>query len=185
MDLNTPELDTLIADMFATMYAANGVGLAANQVGVDMKIFVYDFQASGATRSWGVVCNPIIEVMKDGPGDQHSMKEHHGHRQPQQVTQSLTEGCLSYPGISAPVSRPRSITLRGVDQGGSPLEIQAEGHLAQILQHETDHLNGIVYGDHVPKDVRARMDKNYQSLVDKTAYPEDWPVGKAEHKWAI
>ena len=176
-DFNAPDIDTLIADMFATMYAANGVGLAANQVSVDLKVFVYDLTDSKGVRSWGVICNPCIEIHDDGDGEHHHPV--------QQGMQSMTEGCLSYPGICAPVSRSCSITMRGVDQRGKPTEFRANGLLAQILQHETDHLNGVVYGDHVPREVRKRMDEQYEEIAAKNGYPDDWPVSKAKHRWTI
>lgn len=156
--------------MFATMYAADGAGLAANQVDVDLKLFVYDLTDKG-TRSWGVVCNPVVETHKTQ--DTASVK--HG--------QHPTEGCLSFPGINASVSRPRSITVRGFDQHGKAIEFHAEGLVAQILQHENDHLNGVVYGDHVSRDVRDKMDRKHEELERKKAYPDDWPVSKTTHRW--
>ncbi|KAJ9611106.1 hypothetical protein H2200_004289 [Cladophialophora chaetospira] len=169
-ELGTPDLDTLIADMFATMYAAGGVGLAANQVGVDLKLFVYDLTDKG-TRSWGIVCNPVVET--------HKAPVTGGTKQGQHPT----EGCLSYPGINASVVRPRSITVRGLDQHGKAIEFHAEGLLAQILQHENDHLNGVVYGDHVPREVRDKMDSKYEELERRKAYPDNWPVSKTTHQW--
>jgi peptide deformylase len=173
-DFNSPELDALIADMFATMYAAQGAGLAANQVGVNQKVFVYDVTSAGH-RTHGVVCNPVVETV-----DVDSTKEH----QAVQRTQALEEGCLSYPGFCTSVTRPRAIVLRGVDRKGLPIEIHAQELLAQILQHETDHLNGVVYGDHVSRELRDKMDKKYESLQAVSAYPEDWPVSQSYHMWA-
>jgi peptide deformylase len=186
-DLGTPALEALVADMFATMYAAEGVGLAANQVGADLKVFVYDLGTThpkGRRRSWGVVCNPVVQTRDPLQGGDH----HHldAKREQQQQQQSMTEGCLSYPGVSASVSRPRSITVRGVDQRGEPVEFDADGLRAHILQHETDHLNGIVYGDRVSSpEVRQRMDSEYQELESRMAYPEDWPVTRKKHTWII
>ncbi|KIW69748.1 hypothetical protein PV04_05606 [Phialophora macrospora] len=185
-ELDTPALDALIADMFATMYAANGVGLAANQVGVDLKVFVYDLTDLRGPRSWGVVCNPVVQTrdtQQGPPGHYHHEKRE---QEEQQQQQSMTEGCLSYPGVSASVSRPRFITVRGVDQRGNPIEFDADGLRAHILQHETDHLNGIVYGDHVSvPEERQRMDREYQELESRTAYPENWPVTRSKHRWII
>ncbi len=172
-DFNTTELDTLVADMFATMYAADGAGLAANQIGVDLKIFVYDVTDKGK-RSWGVFCNPVIEILDVQDGARTAQGA---------PTQSLIEGCLSFPGICASVPRHRSMNIRGVDQRGMPVEVYAEGQLAGILQHETDHLNGIVYGDHVPRATREKMDKEFEARQAQGGYPEEWPVGKANHEW--
>jgi peptide deformylase len=193
-DLGTPALEALVADMFATMYAADGVGLAANQVGVDLKVFVYDLRTTdpkGRRRSWGVVCNPVVQTRDTQHGGDHHQHHHHQHdakreQQQQRQQQSITEGCLSYPGVSASVSRPRSITVRGVDQRGEAIEFDADGLRAHILQHETDHLNGIVYGDRVSSpEVRQRMDSEYQELKSRLAYPEDWPVTRKKHTWII
>jgi peptide deformylase len=165
------------------MYAASGAGLAANQVGVDLKVFVYDDKDPEGKRSWGIVCNPVIKAVQTQDG--HDGKHQHQTHQPPKVTQALTEGCLSYPGVLASVSRPRLLIVHGVDHHGLPLQINATGTLAQILQHETDHLNGIVYGDHVPRKVREKMDKRYEILQAKKTYPEDWPVSKATQSWEL
>ncbi|EXJ59592.1 polypeptide deformylase [Cladophialophora yegresii CBS 114405] len=188
-DLDTLDLEALTADMFTTMFAADGVGLAANQIGVDLKVFVYDLTDLKGQRSWGVVCNPVVET-RDGPREgrrHHAKGEQHQHQQQQQQhqQQSMTEGCLSYPGVSASVARARAITVRGIDQRGKAVEIDADGLLAHILQHETDHLNGVVYGDHVSSEVRQRMDTEYKELESKPAYPEDWPVTRTKRRWII
>ncbi|OCT44022.1 Peptide deformylase 1 [Cladophialophora carrionii] len=184
-EFDTPDLEALIADMFATMYAADGVGLAANQIGVDLKVFVYDLTDLKGQRSQDVVCNPVVQTRnspQEGGGHHHAKRE----QQQQQQQQSMTEGCLSYPGVSASVARPRSITVRGTDQRGKAVEVDADGLLAHILQHETDHLNGIVYGDRVSSpEVRQRMDIDYQELERKMAYPENWPVTGTKQRWII
>jgi peptide deformylase len=169
---NTPELDTLVTDMFATMYASTGgVGLAANQIGVDMSVFVYDIEHPVGVQNRGVVCNPVIEVgIKVNPDQETKVR-------------TTTEGCLSFPGISAKVTRPHSVVVRGNDEKGTLVEIKAEGQLAMVMQHEVDHLNGVVYGDHVSREDRDRMDKRYAQLVAEDRYPMDWPVSLAKGKW--
>ncbi|OQU95107.1 hypothetical protein CLAIMM_01358 isoform 3 [Cladophialophora immunda] len=195
--------------MFTTMYAAGGVGLAANQIGVDLRVFVYDMDDARGTRRWGAVCNPIIEPSSqkafgdsDDDGGSHeapggtgsagfntpahsSHQHHHHHHQPHalQRTLSMTEGCLSYPGISASVSRLGAITINGVDQRGEALTIHATGFFSHVLQHEVDHLNGIVYGDRVSLGRREEMDRKYKDLEAKKAYPDDWPATQTDHKW--
>lgn len=160
--------DTLIRDMFATMYAAQGAGLAANQVGVDLKVCVYDLTVQGV-RSWGVLCNPEV-LQNNSEGDETGM-------------QTMNEGCLSYPGFSTYVPRPEAISIRSLNKDGEPQELQAKGHLAGILQHEIDHLNGLVYGDHVSPSLRKAMDDKYKELEEEKAFPEDWPVSDTKHKW--
>ena len=116
-------LRRLAADMLETMYAAPGVGLAANQVGLRMACFVYDDREGHA----GFVANPRIS---DPEGEE-----------------ILEEGCLSIPGPYHPTVRAARVRLRGVDLDGAPLDLHAEGLLARIFQHETDHLNGMLYID--------------------------------------
>ncbi|EXJ67012.1 polypeptide deformylase [Cladophialophora psammophila CBS 110553] len=192
---DTKDLDALIADMFATMYAADGAGLGANQVGVDLKMFVYDLTDSKGARSWGAVCNPVIESSSPRrviDGDRQyaaaagmMLQADSGGQPHAQQTQTMTEGCLSYPGVSASVSRRRSITINGLDQRGKALKIHASGLLGHVLQHEVDHLNGIVYGDRVPPAVRRNMDREYRALEGKRSYPDDWPATQSNHKWLI
>jgi peptide deformylase len=125
----------LIADMYETMEAANGVGLAANQVGVSLRIFVYDcFEARGKTvRRRGEVINPVLETsavpetMPDPENDD--------------------EGCLSVPGESFPTGRAKRARVTGIDAQGSPVTIEGEDLFARMLQHETGHLDGQLYLD--------------------------------------
>ena len=116
-------LARLADDMFETMYDAPGVGLAANQVGLVGRFFVYD----DGDGHRGFVADPELSEL-DG-------EETHD------------EGCLSIPGPYAPTTRALRVRLRGRDLEGSPLDITAEGLLARIFQHETDHLNGMLYID--------------------------------------
>lgn len=152
------ELHTLLRDMFATMEAAEGVGLAATQVGVDLSVFVFDCPDDDHIRRVGVICNPIVElpVGKDRRLD------------------SAEEGCLSLPGAYITLARPDLAICRGVDAFGDPIEVTGTGLLARCLQHETDHLNGTVFGDRLP----GRSRKKLFSLHEKLApdYPADWPV---------
>jgi peptide deformylase len=130
-------LGELIDDMFASMAVAEGVGLAAPQVGVDLAVFVYDcFDAEG-TRHIGHVVNPTIET--SGEPEEHD------------------EGCLSVPGPYHELSRASLATVRGVDRTGAPVEVTGTGFFARCLQHETDHLRGILYIDHLPRNRRRRV----------------------------
>jgi len=132
-------LEALVGDMFASMYAAGGVGLAANQVGVGLRVFVYDCpDASGEDRA-GHVVNPVLAVSAfarpvTGP-----------------------EGCLSVPGQQAEVARAAVATVTGTDVHGSPVAVTGTGLLARCLQHEADHLGGIVYVDLLPAGERAAV----------------------------
>jgi peptide deformylase len=116
-------LRRLVGDMLETMYAAPGVGLAGNQVGLRTACFVYDDREGHA----GFVANPRLSE--------------------QEGEETLEEGCLSIPGPYHPTVRAARVRLVGADLDGEPLDIVAEGLLARIFQHETDHLNGLLYID--------------------------------------
>ncbi|MFS0884504.1 peptide deformylase [Aeromicrobium sp. 179-A 4D2 NHS] len=154
------ELQELVADMVATMYAAEGVGLAANQVGVDLKVFVFDCPDADQQRITGVVCNPVLRLPE---GDARRLDVH-------------DEGCLSLPGAFTECGRPDHAWVTGVNQHGEPVEFEGTGLLARCLQHETDHLFGTVFGDRVPEKARKKLYKQHRQLADD--YPDDWPVGE-------
>ena len=127
------KLRTLVDDMFETMYAAEGVGLAANQIGLDLRVFVYDCPDDEGVRHKGLVVNPkletseIPETMPDPDDD--------------------WEGCLSAPGESYPTGRAKWAKVTGFDLDGNPIEVEGTGYFARCLQHETDHLDGYIYLD--------------------------------------
>ena len=127
------KLRRLIDDMTETMYAAPGVGLAAPQVGLSLRVFVFD---DGQTRT-SVMVNPEL---LDADGE---------------VVEE--EGCLSIPGPYHPTLRAKTIVCRGVDARGKPLEISGEGLLARIFQHETDHLEGKLYIDRLDEEGRRAV----------------------------
>ena len=125
------ELRALVQDMFETNTAANGVGLAANQIGVDLRVFVYDCPDGSGERRRGVVVNPrlttseVPETMPDPDDD--------------------LEGCLSVPGETFPTGRADWARVEGFDADGDPIAVEGTGFLARCLQHETDHLDGRLY----------------------------------------
>ncbi|MFC1816177.1 peptide deformylase [Thermodesulfobacteriota bacterium] len=119
-----------IDDMAATMYAAPGAGLAAIQIGCDKSILVYDISPREENQSLQVLINPRI-VSSEG------------------VIISENEGCLSVPDLRADVKRATKIVVEGLDREGNPLKIEADGYPAIVLQHELDHLNGILFIDHI------------------------------------
>lgn len=152
------ELHQLVRDMFATMAAARGVGLAATQVGRGIALFIYDCPDADDVHRQGVVCNPVVTTPQ---GDARRLE-------------SEEEGCLSLPGGYQPLARPDLATCVGVDPFGEPLAIEGTGMLARCLQHETDHLNGIVFGDRLSGRVRRKLYAQHDELAH--LYPEDWPV---------
>jgi len=135
------ELATLVADMFATMDAAEGAGLAANQVGVPLRVFVYDCP-DGPRRVRGMVVNPVIETS----GRPETMPD----------PDDDEEGCLSVPAEQFPTGRADWARVTGVDADGNPVTVEGHGFLARCLQHETDHLDGVLYVERlVGRNARA------------------------------
>lgn len=134
------KLAALVDDMFASQRTAEGVGLAANQIGVDLKVFVYDCMDDEGVRHVGVVCNPVLEEL---PTERRVLDE-------------SNEGCLSVPTAYAPLARPDHAVVRGQDAEGKPIKVRGTGYFARCLQHETDHLYGYLYIDRLSK--RDRKD---------------------------
>ena len=126
-------LRTLVSDMFETMEEAPGVGLAAPQVGVGLRLFVYDWTDDDGTHWSGVAINPQLWVSPTPTGTADEDEE--------------SEGCLSVPGERFALRRSELAILRAVDLDQQPFEIRAEGWLARIFQHEYDHLDGVLYVD--------------------------------------
>ncbi|MEV6795938.1 peptide deformylase [Streptomyces sp. NPDC051320] len=123
-----PSLAQLVEDLFATMYAARGVGLAANQVGVALRVFVYDCPDDEDARHLGHLVNPRL-VEADG------------------ITVRGAEGCLSLPGVEAGTPRFDHAVVEGFSVTGEPVTVSGSGFFARCLQHECDHLDGTVYTD--------------------------------------
>jgi peptide deformylase len=139
-----PELDRLVSDMFDTMYEARGIGLAAPQVGLSQRLVVVDVHEDGAEPM--ALLNP--RVLEMGP-----------------VVERYEEGCLSIPGVSAHVERPITCVVEALDQQGNPVRIQAEGMLARCLQHEIDHLDGVLFIDRLSPIKRNMLVKKYRKLA--------------------
>jgi peptide deformylase len=127
------DLTALLSDMFDTMAAAPGVGLAAPQVGVPLRIFVYDWTDDEQVRRRGVAINPELWISPTPAGAAEEESE--------------AEGCLSVPGERFPLRRSPLAVLRAVDAEQSPFELRTGGWLARIFQHEYDHLDGVLYVD--------------------------------------
>jgi peptide deformylase len=124
----TEDIRTLIADMFETMYAEEGVGLAAPQVGIGARVIVVDPQDEKTTPF--ALINPQIVTFSDD-------------------VDRAEEGCLSIPGLKEIVERPVAVRVEALDRDGQPTVIEADGFVARILQHEVDHLDGILFFDRV------------------------------------
>jgi peptide deformylase len=140
----------LYQDMIDTMYEAPGVGLAAPQIGLSLRFFVYDANDGNGP---GGVANPVLS-------------EHEGE-------QIEDEGCLSIPGLWYPTTRALRVRVTGQDLDGRPLSLVGEGLLARILQHETDHVNGTLFIDRLPEEERrqAMADMRERDLGARSGRP--------------
>ncbi|WP_189382308.1 peptide deformylase [Streptosporangium nondiastaticum] len=147
----TPELSRLIDDMFATNQAADGAGLAANQIGVDLQLFVWDITDEWGVRHVGHITNPVLD---DIPAEDRELVEE-------------SEGCLSVPGPYRMVPRPDRAVVRGRDKDGKPLVIEGRGYFARCLQHETDHLHGHLYLDRLGRKERKSALGEMAALKDE------------------
>ncbi|MCP2271886.1 peptide deformylase [Actinokineospora diospyrosa] len=127
------ELKALVEDMYDTMAAANGVGLAANQIGVGLRVFVYDCPDDDGVRHRGVVVNPVLSTSEVPEGMPDPDDDY--------------EGCLSVPGETFPTGRASWAKVTGQDLEGAAIEVEGTGFFARCLQHETDHLDGYLYLD--------------------------------------
>ena len=136
-----PELDRLIEDMFETMYDAHGIGLAAPQVGISRRLIVVHVNEDGQEPF--ALLNPRIV-------DSGSVRE------------KGEEGCLSIPEVSAAVDRPATVVVEGVDPRGNEVRIEADGMLARCLQHEIDHLDGVLFIDRLSPLKRNMLLKKYR-----------------------
>jgi peptide deformylase len=144
-------LRKLAFNMVETMHAAPGVGLAAPQVGSDLRLAVVDISVGEDPAALMVLVNPEV-VRRDG-------------------LETDVEGCLSLPGINDKVDRPLAITLRAQGLDGEPVELQAADYLARAICHEVDHLDGILFTDHLRGLRRERARRQLKKLADELAVP--------------
>jgi peptide deformylase len=150
-EFGTPELAQLIDDLFITMYVAEGAGLAANQVDVDLRLFVYDCPDDDGVRHVGHLINPVLD-----PPDPERRR-----------LAEADEGCLSVPGPRHPLYREETTVARGFSLTGEPLVIEGTGFFARCLQHETDHLNGTLYIDRLSKRERRSVLDEMAEVMDE------------------
>jgi peptide deformylase len=146
-EIGTPMLRSLLDDMFETMQAADGAGLAAPQIGVLLRVVVFGFERNvrypdALAVPKTILINPVIEPM-----------EPH--------TEDGWEGCLSVPGMRGLVARYQRVRYRGFDENGSPFQREVDGFHARVVQHECDHLDGILY----PMRIRNLRDFGYADVL--------------------
>ncbi|MDL2356409.1 MAG: peptide deformylase [Pseudomonadota bacterium] len=154
-EFGTAELDALIADMFDTMHAANGAGLAAPQIGVNLQLVIYGFKDNqrypeAPPVPETVLINPVLTPLSEEMDEQF-------------------EGCLSVPGLRGVVARYTQLHYEGVDQHGEPIVRDAEGFHARVVQHEVDHLLGILY----PMRITDFSRFGYTSVMFPELDPDD------------
>lgn len=152
-------LGALVADMFETMEAAPGVGLAGPQVGVGLRLFVFNWTDDEGALWRGAAVNPELWISPTPIGEADEDED--------------SEGCLSIPGERYPLRRSPLAILRAVDPDNSPFEIRAEGWLARIFQHEFDHLDGILYAD--------RLEHSHRKAAAKSVRKSGW--GQPGRSW--
>jgi peptide deformylase len=152
-------LRQLVDDMHETMQAYQGVGLAANQIGVTQRVFVIDVPIDEEHRVKQAIVNPVID-RREG-------------------SETAEEGCLSMPGIYEDISRSLHVRVRGLDERGRPVEIQADGYLARAIQHEADHLNGVLFTDRLSPLKRQFLKKSLDALA-RGEVPEDYHPGSTK-----
>ena len=153
-------LRALVQDMRDTMKAYNGVGLAANQVGVLQRVLVLDVPVDDEHRAQWTFVNPVIESRSG--------------------SETGEEGCLSIPGVWEDVGRSQKIRVRAMDEWGKPLEMELEGFAARALQHEVDHLDGVLFVDRLSPLKRQFLRRQLEALA-RGEMPEGWrPPASAE-----
>jgi peptide deformylase len=146
----TPEIRKLARDMFETMYYTSGVGLSAPQIGVNKRLLVIDVSGGEDRSKQLTVINPVV-IETNG-------------------SQTGREGCLSFPGLFASVTRPNFVKIRGLNLDGKEVEVEGSELLARALLHEIDHLDGILYIQRMKKsdrEVIVRKMKKIKSQIDK------------------
>jgi peptide deformylase len=145
----TPEIQALVDDMAETMYAAPGVGLAATQIGEPYQLFVIDVAEQDAPSDLRVFINPQILEREDAI--------------------VWSEGCLSFPGVSEEIERAAKVRVRALDRAGKPFELEADGLLAVAIQHEYDHLQGVLMIDRVGPLKRRIIDRKMKKRAEERA----------------
>ena len=149
------DLKRLVEDMFETMYAAPGIGLAAPQVGVMQRVFVVDVSPREDMKEPLAFINPEITWASD-------------------ETSVYEEGCLSIPEYYEEVERPARVRMRFQDVEGKSCEIEADGVLATCAQHELDHLNGVLFIDHISKLKREMVWRKFNKQAKRDGGPQPW-----------
>ena len=163
IDSLTPEIKKLIADMFETMEERHGVGLAAQQVGHAIQLTVMDMRAVTDRPSWLEIGGKPVDVAENMP-----LVLINPLVTPVGEPVKGGEGCLSFPEIYGEISRPESVDVQALDAKGRPIEFRCGGLLARAVQHETDHLHGLLFIDRMDKKTKAELQPELDELQAQT-----------------
>ena len=145
VDAFDPDLKTLVRDMFETMYHAEGIGLAAPQIGISQRVIVVDLRSEEQPEARLALINPkVVWASKE--------------------SEKAPEGCLSIPGLEEVIKRSSAIRVEAVDIDGGSIELETEGLFARVLQHEIDHLDGILFVDRVSALKRRILMKKWKKI---------------------
>lgn len=165
------ELRKLIRGMFDIMYAAKGIGLAANQIDVPLRFFIVNLEAKAGAGEELVFINPVISLPRGG-------------------SEEAEEGCLSLPGLYGPVVRPKQVRISAYSLAGNEVQIDASGLLARCVQHELDHLDGVLFPDRMSPAARADIDADldifeteFQSKRQTGGVPGDQDIAQRWAEW--
>ena len=159
----TPEIKKLIADMFETMHANHGVGLAAQQVGKALQLTVIDVREAKDRPSWLELNGQPADVNEFMP-----LVLINPELKPAGEPAAGGEGCLSFPEIFAEITRPETVDVKALNDKGKPVEFRCGGLLARVIQHETDHLNGILFIDRMSRQNKEELKPELEELQAKT-----------------
>jgi peptide deformylase len=164
------ELVRIVRDMFAMMYASNGIGLAANQVDLPLRLFIVNLSAKADEGEELVFINPVLSKPK---GNEES-----------------EEGCLSFPALFGNVTRPKQITVQAYNLRGEEIRANLNGMLARVVQHEYDHLDGVLFVDRMSPTARAKVqpaldefELSFRSLRQTGAMPGDDAIADRLAQW--
>jgi peptide deformylase len=164
------ELRQKIREMFALMYAAKGIGLAANQVDLPLRLFIVNLEAKPEGQEL-VFINPVISLPRGG-------------------SEEAEEGCLSLPGLYGPVVRPKHVRINAYSLAGEEIQLDATGLLARCVQHELDHLDGVLFPDRMSATARAdiaegidEFEAEFKSRRDTGGVPSDDDIAKRWAEW--
>lgn len=160
-----------IREMFDLMYAAKGIGLAANQVNIPLRLFIVNLEARPDAGEEMVFLNPVLSLPRGG-------------------TEEAEEGCLSLPGVYGPVTRPRKVRISAYTLRGEECQMDVSGMLARCIQHEVDHLDGILFPDRMSETARAAIraelevfESDFRSRQRSGSLPSDAQIAQQWAEW--